>query len=66
MRFDFRIWVNLVFDDDDYFLEIDEVVFISVFKLVKKIYEFVIRLFLKKIREEFSDFSDDGEVFVFV
>jgi bloom syndrome protein len=64
-RFDSRTRANSVPDDDDYFSEIDEVAFTSVPKSAKKTYEPVTRPSPKKTREEFSDFSDDGEVFAF-
>lgn len=53
-------------DEDDYFSELDETPFLSVPKSVKKtLQSAVARPSPKRNRDEFSDFSDDGEVLAF-
>ncbi|KAK0392699.1 hypothetical protein NLU13_2194 [Sarocladium strictum] len=64
-HFESRPRANSVPDDDDYFSEIDEVAFTSISKSAKKRLEPATRQSPKRAREEFSDFSDDGEVFAF-
>ncbi|KAH8179953.1 DEAD/DEAH box helicase domain-containing protein [Sarocladium implicatum] len=64
--FDSRRRANSVPDDDDYFSELDETPFLSAPKSTKKaLQSAAARPSPKRNRDEFSDFSDDGEVLAF-